>query len=172
MSQVMENILTRRSVRSFKEDQLSMEDLKEIVKAGLYAPSAMNRQTWRFTIVTNRELIGRLAEAIGKELGRENYDLYKAPALIIPSNAARSRWGRDDNACALQNIFLAAHSKGIGSVWINQLHGICDSEPIRALLHEMEIPDDHVVYGMAALGYAAGEVKQDVEKTGQVHIVE
>lgn len=171
MNQVMDNILTRRSVRAFKDEKLSQKDLEEIVKAGLYAPSAMNRQTWKFTVITNSELIRRLAEAIREELGREGYDLYKPAALIIPSNSQKSQWGRDDNACALQNIFLAAHSMGIGSVWINQLHGICDQPKIRALLTEMEIPEDHIVYGMAALGYGAEDGKKDVEKTGQVHYI-
>ena len=172
MNQVMENILTRRSVRAFKDEKLPREVLEELVKAGLYAPSAMNRQSWKFTVVTDGEMIQRLAQAIGEELGREGYDLYKPAALIIPSNHKKSRWGRDDNACALQNIFLAAHSMGIGSVWINQLHGICDQPRIRELLNEMEIPEDHVVYGMAALGYAAEEVHKEAEKTGQVQVVE
>ncbi|MBT9779921.1 NAD(P)H nitroreductase [Clostridium sp. MCC353] len=171
MNQVMENILTRRSVRAFKDEKLSVEALEELAKAGIYAPSAMNRQSWKFTVVTNGELIQRLAKAIGTELGREEYDLYKPAALIIPSNHKKNRWGREDNACALQNIFLAAHSMGISSVWINQLHGICDQPGIRELLNEMEIPEDHVVYGMAALGYAADEVHKEAEKTGQVHFV-
>ena len=172
MNQVMENILTRRSIRAFKDEKLPKEDLEKIVKAGLYAPSAMNRQSWKFTVVTNGELIQRLAEAIREELGREGDDLYKPAALVIPSNSVKNRWGRDDDACALENVFLAAHSMGIGSVWINQLHGICDQPKIRALLDEMEIPEDHVVYGTAALGYAVEEDKKDVVKTGQVHYID
>ena len=58
------------------------------------------------------------------------------------------------NACAMENIFLAAHSLGIGSVWINQLQGICDEPSIREILNDFGIPADHIVYGMAALGYA------------------
>lgn len=66
----------------------------------------------------------------------------------------------------------AAHSLGIGSVWINQLRGICDEPEIRAILREWKIPDDHVIYGLAALGYAASEPSQDVEKRGIVNIIE
>ena len=91
--------------------------------------------------------------------------------LIIPSNERESRWGREDNACALENIFLAAHALGIGSVWINQLQGICDVPEIRAMLHEFGIPENHVVYGMAALGYAKEEPENDITKTGRIHIV-
>lgn len=171
MNEVISNLLTRRSVRAFTEKRIPNDDLKTILKAALYAPSGMNRQTWQFTAVTNREKIQMLADAIGKELRRENYNFYLPDVLIIPSNERESRWGREDNACALENIFLAAHALGIGSVWINQLQGICDVPEIRALLHKFGIPENHVVYGMAALGYAKEEPKNDITKTGKIHIV-
>ena len=142
--------------------------MKQIVDAALHAPSAMGRQTWKFTVAMNREKIQQLARAAGKVLGREDYDMYSPEALIIPSNSKESRFGRDDNACAMENIFLAAHSLGIGSVWINQLHGICDEPAVREVLREFGIPDDHVVYGLAALGYADDTVIQPKERIGTV----
>ena len=60
---------------------------------------------------------------------------------------------------------------GIGSVWINQLRGICDEPEIRAILREWKIPDDHVIYGLAALGYAASEPCR-MWKKGIVNIIE
>lgn len=171
MNTVIENILTRRSVRAFRSQPLSDEDLNQILQAAAYAPSGMNKQTWIFTAVTNKNIIRNLAEAIASELGRENYDMYSPEVLIIPSNLRESPWGKEDNACALENIFLAAHSLGIGSVWINQLQGICDRPVIRSILDELEIPSDHIVYGMAALGYPADAPKKEVIKTGQIRIV-
>ena len=168
MYQTMETILTRRSIRSFEKKPIPEEDMKQIVDAALHAPSAMGRQTWKFTVVMNREKIQQLARAAGKVLGREHYDVYSPEALIIPSNSKESRFGRDDNACAMENIFLAAHSLGIGSVWINQLHGICDEPAVREVLREFGIPDDHVVYGLAALGYADDTVIQPKERIGTV----
>lgn len=168
MNQTMETILTRRSIRSFEKKPIPEEDMKQIVDAALHAPSAMGRQTWKFTVVMNREKIQQLARAAGKVLGREDYDMYSPEALIIPSNSKESRFGRDDNACAMENIFLAAHSLGIGSVWINQLHGICDEPAVREVLREFGIPDDHVVYGLAALGYADNTVIQPKERIGTV----
>lgn len=168
MNQVIENILSRRSIRAFGERKIPKEDLEILVKCALYAPSARNLQTWRFTVLTEREDIDGLASVIGKALGREGYDMYRPAALIIPSNRADSPYGRDDNACALENIFLAAHSLGIGSVWINQLNGICDEEEVRKVLAKFEIPSDHTVYGMAALGYSAEAEVKKVEKTGEV----
>lgn len=159
MNPVIENILSRRSIRSFTEEPLKESDLELIVEAARHAPSGMNRQTWQFTVLTNQEIIKELANAIAEVLDREGYCFYKPQALIIPSNKQDSAWGRDDNACALQNIFLSAHSLGIGSVWINQLCGICDNEKIRPILSKNGIPEDHIVYGLAALGYPKAEGK-------------
>ena len=154
MNETMKTILTRRSIRKFSDKKVSDEILKELVDAAMHAPSGMCRKTWKFTVVSNQELIERLAATVAKVLGREGYDMYKPAAIIIPSNRKDSVWGKEDNACALQNIFLAAWSFGVGSVWINQLTDICDEPEIRNILTEMEIPNDHVVYGLAALGYA------------------
>lgn len=172
MNEVIKNLLTRRSVRAFTDEHIKQEDLNIIVKTALYAPSGCNMQTWRFTVVKNRDKIQKLAAAAGKALGRPDYDFYRPDVLIIPTNERESRWGVEDDACALENIFLAAHSLGIGSVWINQLRGICDEPEIRSILREWDIPDDHVIYGLAALGYAVSEPSQDVEKRGIVNIIE
>lgn len=155
MNAVMEAILSRRSIRKFKADPIPDEVLQDVAKAALHAPSGMGKKTWHFIVLTNSELIAELAEAIRQELGRDQYDMYKPVALVIPSNLRDNPHGKEDNACALQNIFLAAHSYGVGSVWINQLQGICDTERIRPILDRIGVPSDHVVYGMAALGYPA-----------------
>ena len=54
MNDVLQNILTRRSVTKFKEEQIKDEELELILKAGVYAPSGMNKQTWQFTVVQNK----------------------------------------------------------------------------------------------------------------------
>ena len=129
----------------------------------------MGKQTWQFTVVTNQEIIHRLCGLIGTELGREGYDMYGPAAVIIPSNEKESPWGKEDNACAMENIFLAARSYGVGSVWINQMQNINDRPAVRALLNEIGVPADHVIYGVAALGYADPSVLvEPKERTGKV----
>lgn len=172
MNAVIEAILTRRSIRAFNEKPIPREELNEILKAATYAPSGMNRQTWQFTAIVNPEKIQALAKLIERSLGRTGYNFYEPATLILTSNTRESHWGAEDNACALENIFLAAHSFGIGSVWINQFQGICDEEEIRAFLKEIGIPDNHIIYGAAALGYAINEPNQEVNKTGVIKIVE
>ena len=171
MNETLQTIFTRRSIRSFTDQPISKEHLDLLVQAALCAPSGMGLQTWQFTVVSSREKIDRLAQVIGKTLNRENYDMYRPAALIIPSNEADSPYGREDNACALENIFLAAWSFGVGSVWINQLQNICDDAEIRRELTALGIPENHIVYGMAALGYP-DDVKAEKARIGRVVVVE
>lgn len=171
MNETIKTILSRRSTRDFSDKPISAADLDLLIQAALHAPTAMNRQTFQFTVLTQKKDIEELAEVMGKALGREGYDMYKPTALIITSNDRTSLYGRGDNACALQNIFLAAHSLGIGSVWINQLRDICDEPDVRRLLDRYEIPESHVVYGMAALGYSQSGEYKEIERVGKVKII-
>ena len=124
MNETLKTILTRRSTRKFLNKPIPEEELRQIIQAALHAPSGMGRQTWQFTLVKNREKIQALAAVIEKTLRRTGYDMYQPEAVLIPSNDRESPHGREDDACAMENILLAAHSMGIGSVWINQLQGI------------------------------------------------
>lgn len=171
MNETMECILSRRSTRKFLNKPIPQEDLDLILQAALHAPSGMGHQTWQFTLVKNREKIRQLAEAICKELDRPGYDMYEPAVILIPSNIKDSVFGREDDACAMENVFLAAHSLGIGSVWINQLQNICGRPAIRQVLDDFGIPSDHVVYGLAALGYA-DDTKAEKARIGKVLIVE
>ena len=133
-NEVIQNILTRCSVRAYDDRPVEREKIDTLLQCAVHAPSAMNRQTWHFSAVLNREKIAKLAVAVGKALGNEKYDMYKPAALIIPSNELIGDTGITswDNACALENIFLAAHSMGLGTVWINQLSDTCDVPEVRA----------------------------------------
>lgn len=172
MMDMMTGILTRRSVRKYTDQPIPEEVLEAIVDAGLHAPSGRGSKTWKFTVVTNRDKIQKLASAIAEELNRTGYNMYNPTVLIIPSNLRDSKFGKEDDAVALQNIFLAAHAYGVGSCWINQIQGICDTDRIRPVLDEFGIPADHVVYGMAALGYQEGDGGiHEFERIGDVEYV-
>lgn len=169
MSKVFENIIKRRSIRSFSDKKVEIENIEKIVEAGLNAPSGMNRQSWQFTVLQDKEKIQKLASAIRTELGRgEDYNFYDPTALIILSNDRDNNNAIADCACALQNIFLMATDLGVGSVWINQLNGICDVKEIRVVLDEFKIPENHLVWGMAALGYAENYEPKEKKIKGKV----
>lgn len=172
MNEVLNNILTRRSIRAFKEEQIKDEELEAILKAGIYAPSGMDRQSWQFTVVQNKEKINELAKVVREELGRDKgYNFYAPSTLIMLSNDRDNSNGLADCSCALENIFLMANSLGIGSCWINQLKTICDNEKVRNILNEFKIPQNHIVWGMAAIGYPAKSGVASERKEGVIKYI-
>lgn len=177
MNEVLKNILQRRSVRAYTDRQVSAEDLNTILQAACYAPSGMNLQTWHFTAVQNAELLAQLNECVkGAFAKSDNPRLqerghsqsyccyYQAPTLVIVSNDPKEWWAPMDCACALENIFLAATSLGIGSCWINQVGQTCDDPGVRECLTQLGIPEHHRVYGCAALGYAPADAPMKEKK--------
>lgn len=172
MNEVLQNILTRRSIRSFKEEQIKDEELDLILQAGVYAPSGMNKQSWQFTAVQNKEKIELLAKVVREALGRDaGYNFYAPPTLIMLSNDKDNTNGLADCACALENIFLMANSLGIGSCWINQLKTICDEKEVREVLNSFGVPENHIVWGMASIGYPADTPKVHERKDGVIKFV-
>ncbi len=169
MNETIKTILTRRSVRSFTDEQISDDMLKTIVKCGLHAPTAMNKQSFVFTVVRNEDIIHKLEKSVEKNMNRSNYSMYHSKCIIILSNDRDNNNGYADCSCALENIFLAAHSLGIGSVWINQLKDICDCTDTREILRSLNIPDNHVVWGTAALGYSAVKDFDEKPRTATVN---
>lgn len=171
MNEVIKNILTRRSVRTFRPDQVQDEDLEQILQAGLYAPSAMNRQSWQFTVIQGEDARKRLTQVMQKALNNPNYNFYLPPTLILVSNERTNSNALADTGCAMENMFLAAHSLGLATVWINQLKDVCDLPEVRTLLNEFGVPSSHVVCATVALGYAKDELPEPRERTGSVKYV-
>jgi nitroreductase len=164
MNEVLKNILTRRSCRSYTDQKIKAEDLEQILQAGIYAPSAMNRQTWQFTVVRKKENILELAEVVRKALERpEGYNFYNPDLIVLVSNEKENSNGLADASCAMENMFLMANELGISSCWINQLKGICDMPQVRTELRKLQIPDNHVVWGIAVMGYAKEPAKEAVK---------
>jgi nitroreductase len=175
---VIEAIQTRRSVRSYTSKQIDKEDLSTILHAATLAPSGMGLQTWHFVAVQDadklKELNNRIKDAFAKAQKQMKSDCcyHHAPTLVIVSNDPKEIWAGQDCATALQNIFLAAHSLGIDSCWINQPTLTCDDPKVRAFLTALGVPADHKVYGCAALGYSDGTPLSEKKlKEGTITIV-
>ncbi|AGL03136.1 nitroreductase family protein [Desulfoscipio gibsoniae] len=192
MNNIIENILTRRSIRAFKEDQIPEEDLNTILMAGSYAPNGMGMQNWKFTAIQNAAAIKKVNKAIRQTLlsipvvpethpyvvsliekaKDENADfLYHAPTFIIVSNLKDDGNSMPDSALAIGNMMLAAHSLGIGSCWLNQLPGLTHMPLIRELLTDLDISENHIVYGSVVIGYAAEESKPAAPRKNVIHII-
>jgi len=162
----IENLLTRRSIRKYKADEVPKDLLEKIIECAKASPTGMNRQERLFTVVTKEDDIQRLASAIAKSLDRDDYHIYYAKALIIVTVPEDLKLGDADTSTAMQNIYLASHALGLASVWINQLRGNKD-EGVRKVLSSFKIPENHISYGMMAIGYA-DEVPKAKERTEKV----
>lgn len=175
MNPVMQALLTRRSIRKFEDRPIPREILDMIVQAGYYAPTGHNMQTWRFTVLTSQESIAKLKEATvlaAKENKVYCYGFENPACIILITNDTRNQYGCQDASCAAENIFLAAHSYGIGSVWLNPLMKLRDAEPVKSLLDSYKIPANHTVWCMAALGYPVTEGTMLAKKKDVIHYVD
>jgi len=192
VNNIIENILTRRSIRTFKEDQISEDDLNTILVAGSYAPNGMGTQNWNFIAIQNVTTLKKVNEAIRQALlsipvvpethpyvvsliekaNDENANfLYYAPTFIIISNLKDDGNSMPDSALAIGNMMLAAHSLGIGSCWLNQLPGLTHMPLIRELLTDLDVPTNHIVYGSVVMGYTAEEPKPAVPRKDVIRII-
>ena len=158
MNEVLKAIKSRRSVRAYTAQQISQEDLNAILEAATYAPSGMNYQTWHFTAIQNAAVLEELNEKIKGAFAKSEEPrlqerghsqtyccYYHAPTLVIVSNEPDKWWAGMDCACAIENMFLAAHSLGIGSCWINQLGTTCNDPEVREFITYLGVPADHQV---------------------------
>lgn len=155
-TEVLDLLLTRRSVRAYKPDPVPTALLEEVLRAGTYAPTGGGRQSPVLVAVTDkaaRDEISRLNAAV---MGRDTDPYYGAPVLVLAlADPASSTWV-EDASCALENMMLAAHALGLGSVWVHREREIFDSEAGKALLRAWGLPETLRGVGSIALGYASG----------------
>ncbi|MCR5206720.1 MAG: AMP-binding protein [Lachnospiraceae bacterium] len=174
MNPVIDNILSRRSVRKFTDKEIDPEILNLILKCGYNAPSGKNLQTWRFTVLTKEKDIEAL-KAATKETAEKNkigfFGFENPKVLILVSNDKRNADGCQDASCAAENMMLAALSFGIGSVWLNPLMTIRDKEPVKSVLDSYGIPEQHTVWASVAMGYPAMDTIPMKKKENVIHFV-
>jgi nitroreductase len=136
---VLEAIKTRRSVRKYKPQEIPVGDLKEILKAAQLAPSAGNRQPWRFVVVRDSETKRRLAEIA------RNQTWIAALAMDKDDPEIYARWAERDVMTAVEHMVLSAWSLGYGTCWI----GAFREEDVREVLG---IPEKMSVINLLPIG--------------------
>ena len=176
MKDIIDIIKTRRSVRNYKEDSLSDEDIKFLIDCAKYAPSGMNMQPWSFLVIQNKEVINKLSESgkqaliplagqivnnPGNEAGFISFLktkgtnlFYNSSLLVIILGNKKSITADWDCAMAAQNMMLAAHSRGIGSCWIGlALPALMDEK----ILQELGAPSGYKAVAPLIFGYPQGK---------------
>lgn len=172
MNEILKTIRERRSVRQFTDQPVPKDLLQQIIDAGIWAPTARNDQNWHFIVMNNEEEIKKLYTAMGKASGRENYSFYGCKAFIVCTELLSSNLGLANIGCAMQNMMLAVHSLGLGSVWINQLNDVGEDPDVRSLLLSWGMPEANRAWCGLAIGYPANTPADKERKEGLVSWVE
>ena len=159
MNEVIRAMLERRSIRKFKPEVPKKEDLEQIIEAGLYAANGMGRQAAIVVAVTNREIIEKLSKVNAEIWGKEGIDpFYGAPAILIVLAEKDWRNAAYDGSLVMGNLMLAAHSLGLGSIWINRAKQEFEMEEWKAWLKSIGVEGEWEGIGHCAVGYIDGDI--------------
>lgn len=180
MNEVIQSMIRRRSIRKYKADAVPEKLLSQIVEAGLYAASGMGRQSSIIAVVTEKTLRDRLAEmncAIGREKGfpwPEGFDpFYGAPAILIVLAKKDVSTRVYDGSLVMGNLMLAAHSLGLGSIWIHRAKEEFEMEEWKELLKSLGVEGEWEGIGHCAVGHVEGDTPAAAKrKDGRVYWVE
>jgi len=146
--ETLKAILSRRSIRKYSEKNIPEEYYKILLKAAMHAPSARNRQPWHFIVISDRKILKKLAEvnASWKMLGEA------AGAIVVCGDLEledTESFIIQDCSAATQNLLLAAHELGLGTVWL----GVHPREKrLKPLIEILHIPDHILPVSMVSVG--------------------
>ncbi|WP_394962189.1 nitroreductase [Candidatus Allofournierella merdavium] len=159
MNQVLDAIITRRSVRSYKPDPIPEDVLERILTAGQYAATGMNRQSPIILAVTDKAVRDELSAMNAAIMGTDKDPFYGAPVVLVVLASKAAPTYVYDGSLVMGNLMLAAHAEGLGSCWIHRAKEEFESEEGKALLRRLGIDGEYEGIGHCILGYAAEEPK-------------
>ncbi|NLL61708.1 MAG: nitroreductase family protein [Candidatus Atribacteria bacterium] len=154
MNEIINNIVTRRSCKSFRSDMLPYETIDKIVEAGLYAASGMGKQSPIILVVTNKGIRDKLSQLNAKYDLRNRPDpFYNAPvvlSVLAPESIPTAIY---DGSLVIGNMMLAAHSLDIGSCWIHRAKEVFQDEEGKKLLDDLGITGEYEGIGNCVIGF-------------------
>ncbi len=153
---VINNILTRTSVRAYQDKPVESEKIEAMLRAAMAAPTGMDRRPWHYHVITDKALLQALAKATPNVKF-----VADAPLAIVVSGdmdkaaegGARELWIHDC-AASTENLLLAAHAMGLGATWTSTFPSEDRMAAVRELLG---LPDNLIPFNTIAIGYPQGE---------------
>lgn len=152
---IINNILTRTSDRMFDiSKEVSPDDIQTILEAAMAAPTAVNRQPWQYVVVTNRQLLDQLAA----ELPYCHYANQVNLAIVVCGDKTRFLEGEDsqlwiqDLSASSENILLASHALGLGSVWTAVYP---HTDRMATVSGTLSLPENLIPFNVIPIGYVA-----------------
>ena len=150
-NEVLKAIKERRSIRRYKEDQITDEELKTVLEAGTWAATGHGSQEPFIIAVQNPETCALLRKMNGEAMGVESDPYYGAPTIVIVLAREDDPNNVKDGSLILGNMMLAAHSIGLSSCWINREDIMFATEEGK----EWNLPEGLMGVGALSLGYAS-----------------
>ena len=151
--EAMKNLLERRSIRKYKDTQVPDELLDQVLEAGLYAPTGMNRQNVVMVAVRDKETRDQLMRMNAAVMGSQNDPFYGAPCVIVVLGDAENYPVVENGSLVLGNLMNAAYALGLGSCWIHRAKQMFETEEGKELLRKWGLKESLVGVGNCILGY-------------------
>ncbi len=170
MKETLQDLLNRKSCRSFQDRHVSREELEQIVAAGLNAPSGMNRQPVRLVAVQDSDTVRQLSR-LNAAVGGMNFDPFYGAKDVIAVLAKKEGTWLYDGSLAMGNLLNAIYSMGLGGCWIHRAKEVFCSEEGKALLEKWGITEDVEGIGFCILGYPREEKPKTEIRPGRVFYV-
>ena len=164
MKSCMEVILSRRSVKKYKDTPVSEELIDRVIEAGLAAASGRNLQAPIIVAVTNKEIRDALSLANAEIMGASSDPFYNAPVVLVVLAEKRAHTYVYDGSLALGNMMLAAHEAGLGSCWIHRAREVFDKPEWKEWLRSIGVSEEVEGIGNLVLGYPDGELPAPKER--------
>lgn len=158
-NEVLKAIRERRSIRRFKPEQVTDEELKTILEAGTWAPTGHGSQDPWIVAVQNEALRKRLTQLNAQMMGVSSDPYYGAPTLVLVFASKDNENNYRDGSLVLGNMMLAAHSIGLASCWINREDKMFETAEGKQIMKELNLPDGLMGVGALSPGYAASQPK-------------
>ena len=173
MNEVLETIRSRRSIRSYKSDPVPRELIEQVLEAGMYAPTGKGMQSPIILAVTDKAVRDKLSAMNAKIMGSDSDPFYGAPVVLVVL-ADRSMPNHVyDGTLVMENLMLAAHSLGLGSIWIHRAKEEFEQPEYQQLLKDLGVEGEWEGIGHCAVGYVNGQVPAPApRKDGRVFWVE
>ncbi|MHC1740162.1 MAG: nitroreductase family protein [Anaerolineaceae bacterium] len=184
-NETLKVIRNRRSIRAYKAEQISDEEVQAILEAALYAPSANNSQGWHFSVIQNAAELEKLRACMKTNMRKSGIEgvrlrandptyvpFFNAPTLILITAEIGARSAQIDSGIAAENIALAAESLNIGSCIMTSSAFLFSGSNCEELKTELGVPETYEHICTVALGYKDGEQPiAQARKSGTVNYV-
>ena len=171
MNEIIQNMITRRSIKKYKPDPVPRELLDQILKAGTYAACGMGRQSPIIIAVTDKTVRDELSALNAKIMGASGDPFYGAPAVLIVLADKSIPTHVYDGSLVMGNLMNAAHALGLGSCWIHRAKETFELPEGKALLNKLGITGDYEGIGNCIVGYPAEKKEAKPRKEKYIYYI-